>query len=74
MGDADDSELPDQPDWGEGVPKMSLITKVLKPEELNAVKLVEAWRGVMGTAEAGVSLLDLNERVLDFLVEEGILG
>ena len=53
---------------------MSLITKVLKPEELNAVKLVEAWRGVMGTAEAGVSLLDLNERVLDFLVEEGILG
>ena len=53
---------------------MSLITKVLKPEEFNAVKLVEAERGIMGTARAEDTLLDLNERLLDFLVEEGILG
>ena len=51
-----------------------MITKVLKPKEFTAFMLVVAWRGILGTAKAEDSLLDLNQRLLDFLIEEGILG
>jgi hypothetical protein len=50
------------------------ITKVLKPEELNAVRLVQVAVSIVKTSRADDSLLDLTERILDALVAEGILG
>jgi hypothetical protein len=51
-----------------------IVTRILKPEMLNAVTLVRIWLQVLGQARSKDSLLDLNQRVLDQLVAEGILA
>jgi hypothetical protein len=50
------------------------ITRVLKPKEINSRHLVYLACRIIATSRADETLLDLVERLLDLLVEEGIVG
>ena len=51
-----------------------IVTRILKPEFLNAATLTRMQRQVIAESMPGYTLLDLNQKLLDQLVQEGILG